>query len=121
MFVLNDLKNECLMVNEKNDFEMWHKRLGHISAKSLLDVSNNDVVIGMPKFNRNSILPVCEPCCKAKLTRNVMSLTNPTCKNMLELVHTDVWGPSQVPSIGGSRYSYIAGIKFKLDTTSNGC
>ena len=24
--------------------------------------------------------------------------------NKLELVHTDVWGPSKVPSFGGSRY-----------------
>ena len=98
------MRNHCLMVNEKNAFEVWHKRLGHISAKRLLNISNNDLVIGMPKLNRNSILPVCEPCCKAKLTRNVMPVMNPTCENMLDLVHTDVWGPSQVPSIGGSWY-----------------
>jgi hypothetical protein len=104
MFVLNDVKNHCLMVSEKNEFEMWHKRLGHINNKGLLNVCNNDLVIGMPKFNRNFVLPVCEACCKAKLTRNVMPILNPTCKNMLDLVHTDVWGPSQAPSIGGSKY-----------------
>ena len=104
MFVLDDVKNHCLMVSEKNEFEMWHKRLVHISTKTLLDVSNNDLVIGMRKFNRTFVLPVYEACCKAKLTINVMPILNSTCKNMLDLVHTDVWGPSQVPSIGGSRY-----------------
>ena len=42
MFVLNDEKNKCLMANEKNEFELWHKRLGHVSANKLLDISKND-------------------------------------------------------------------------------
>ena len=33
-----------------------------------------------------------------------MPMRNPTFKHPFKLVHTHVWGPSQVASIGGSRY-----------------
>ena len=33
---------------------------------------------------------------------------------MLELVHTDVWGPSQVQTLGGSRY-YLLLLMMQLE------
>ena len=32
---------------EKNKFELWCNRLGHVSAKRLLNMSNNDLVLGL--------------------------------------------------------------------------
>ena len=66
-------------------------------------MNNNDLVLGLPKFNRDCVLPICEPCCKVKPTRTIMPMRNPTFKYQLELVHADVWGSSHVATIGGSR------------------
>ena len=52
MYILNDTEKKCMIANEKNEFELWHKRLGHVSEKRLLNMSNNDLVHGLPKFNR---------------------------------------------------------------------
>ena len=90
MFILNDTEKKSMIANEKNEFELWHKRLGHVSAKRLQNMSNNDLVHGLPKFNRDCVLPFCDPCCKAKFTRTVMPMRNPTFNHPLELVPTDV-------------------------------
>ena len=47
----------------------------------------------------------CENCAYGKQKRFIfLSIGKQNKSEKLELVHTDVWGPSQVQSLGGSRY-----------------
>ena len=62
-------------------------------------MSVNDIVKTLHMFDKKSELPIYESCFKPKLTRAIKPL-----KYHIELVHTVVWGPSQEPSIVGSRY-----------------
>ena len=36
MFILNDTEKKWIFANEKNEFELWHKRLGHVRCKKIV-------------------------------------------------------------------------------------
>ena len=62
-------------------------------------------------------LKFCEDCVYGKAKRVSFKKTRRVPKtHLLELVHTDVWGPAQVSSLGGSRYfvSFIDDASRKL-------
>ena len=46
----------------------------------------------------------CIDCIKGKLTANVRKSKADRCKDVLEMIHTDICGPFTLPSIGGYRY-----------------
>lgn len=50
------------------DIETWHRRLGHVNYKSIVDMSENGMVKGM-HINLSSAPPKCEPCILRKQTR----------------------------------------------------
>lgn len=85
-------------------YMLWHKRLGHISKERVLQLS---------KLN---FIPVID-CMKGKTT-NMRKLDAKMSHALLEIIHTDVYGPFSVKTICGnsyfvsfiddfSRYSYI--------------
>ena len=42
-----DIHNEsCLYANDVNNNQLWHRRLGHASMKTLSKLVKNDLVIG---------------------------------------------------------------------------
>ncbi|KAL2253784.1 UNVERIFIED_CONTAM: Retrovirus-related Pol polyprotein from transposon TNT 1-94 [Sesamum indicum] len=88
---------------ENNKTNLWHKRLGHISMKGL-DFLRKDGILN----DCLGKLEFCDECIMGKHHR-VHFPTSPspnpsmsTC--ILDYVHADVWGPSNVPTHGGNRY-----------------
>ncbi|GAA0175078.1 hypothetical protein LIER_41841 [Lithospermum erythrorhizon] len=84
-------------VVEKQDPVVWHRRLGHPSAK---------VVSTLPfNFSLNNVLV--EPCdiyFQAKETRDLFpSSDNKACRSF-DLVHFDVWGPYKTRSTCGASF-----------------
>lgn len=81
------------------DTDIWHKRLGHLNFQSLSKmkkfVKGIDTKIN-PEF--------CDTCAFAKQCRNPFDGTRTRAKRPLELVHSDVCGPSSVASYDGKRY-----------------
>ncbi|GKA36825.1 ribonuclease H-like domain-containing protein [Tanacetum coccineum] len=74
---------------------LWHNRLGHL-ADQVLFVLKNDLSI-----SKNSFVPVCEVCHRAKQTGEPFPLSDHKSKTVGELVHLDLWGPYNVPSREG--------------------
>ncbi|RVW83244.1 Retrovirus-related Pol polyprotein from transposon TNT 1-94 [Vitis vinifera] len=74
-------RDTIAVADASTDTSLWHRRLGHMSEK------------GMKMLLSKGKLP---------------ELKTPKAEK-LELVHTDLWGPSPVASLGGSRY-YITFI-----------
>ena len=85
--------------------DTWHKRLAHVNSDGILRMVRKGVVRGI-KLSNNSMKSVCGDCVTGKAHRcNIPKLrSSPRSANMLDLVHSDVCGPMEVPSIGGSRY-----------------
>ncbi|KAH9781363.1 Integrase catalytic domain-containing protein [Citrus sinensis] len=79
---------------------LWHMRLAHMSEKGLKELSKQ----GLLGTDQISALEFCEKCVFGKATRQKFNPVKQETKNTLDYIHSDLWGPSQVPSHGGARY-----------------
>ncbi|KAG6407327.1 hypothetical protein SASPL_130316 [Salvia splendens] len=73
--------------------DLWHKRLSHISANGLETLVKKNVLPGA----QSSSFEKCSQCLEGKQNR-LSSKTNPPHRqpNLLDLVHSDVYGPLKV-------------------------
>ena len=81
---------------------LWHKRLGHMSTKGMMILVANGALECVMSID----MGLCESCVMGKQKRvNFTKIPRETKKVRLEMIHTDVWGPSPVLSLGGSRFN----------------
>lgn len=89
------------------DLELWHRRYGHLNAKSLEQLFRCEMVTGVKcpvGANDNNII-VCEPCVLGKQTRKPF----PACETkrssrVLEVIHSDVCGPVTPVGLDGVKH-----------------
>ncbi|KAH9685121.1 Integrase catalytic domain-containing protein [Citrus sinensis] len=79
---------------------LWHLRLGHMSERGLKEFQKNGV-FGSDKL---SSLGFCEDCILGKASRLKFESAVHSTKEKLAYIHSDLWGPAQVDSLGGCRY-----------------
>jgi hypothetical protein len=83
------------------DTSLWHHRLGHMSEKGMQILQKKNLLPDLKQID----LDFCEHCVYGKQKRvRFLRVEKEKKSESLELVHTDVWGPTQVSSLGGSRY-----------------
>ena len=78
---------------------IWHQKLGHMSEQGMKILADQKLLPGLAKVS----LPFCEQCVTSKQHRLKFNLSNSRSKDILELVHSDVW-QAPVKSIGGASY-----------------
>ena len=86
--------------------ELWHRRLGHIGMDRLKQLSSGTLVHGL---RLKSAIPhdasLCESCLAGKQHRTAMPKSVISRATVpLELVHSDLHGPTHVAAQGGYRY-----------------
>ncbi|KAL2246274.1 UNVERIFIED_CONTAM: Retrovirus-related Pol polyprotein from transposon TNT 1-94 [Sesamum indicum] len=80
---------------------LWHNRLGHMSEKGMNVLKSKG---RLPKLKSVEV-GHCEHCVFGKQKRvSFLTIGRTPRKEKLELVHTDLWGPAPVSSLGGSTY-----------------
>ncbi|GJV63964.1 retrovirus-related pol polyprotein from transposon TNT 1-94 [Tanacetum coccineum] len=114
-FVLHNVRDNCVYsldghamtgelnasVEEKDSLaQVWHKRLGHISEAGL-QVLEKQGLFGKKSLGK---LDFCENCVLGKSHRVSFGVGRHTTQGVIDYVHSDLWGPSQVESLGGKRY-----------------
>ena len=80
--------------------KLWHLRLGHMSIKGLKEL----VKQGVLENGKIGELVVCEDCVLGKSTRASFKKSQHKTRDILEYIHSDLWGPSQVLSLGGNMF-----------------
>nr|GFC44569.1 hypothetical protein [Tanacetum cinerariifolium] len=98
----------CLMAKvTSSQAWLWHRRLSHFNFDTINLLSNNDIVVGLPKlkFIKDHLCSSCE-LGKAKRKSFHTKLT-PSSKRRLHLLHMDLCGPMRVASINGKRYVFV--------------
>lgn len=81
----------------------WHRRLGHINKDYLNQMKT--AVQGMSFDEKVNIgKSSCATCCEGKQCRLPFKSTSQRSSDLLDIVHTDICGPMENVSIGGSRY-----------------
>jgi hypothetical protein len=83
------------------DTTLWHHRLGHMSEKGMKILHKRNLLLDLKQID----LDFCEHCVYGKQKRVIfLRVGKEKKRERLQLVHTDVWGPTQVSSLGGSHY-----------------
>jgi transposase InsO family protein len=85
-----------------NETMVWHTRFGRLPFKSLSLPQKHSMVKGLPIFKEQN--SPCESCILGKHKRTSFPQSSNQDKQHLELFHTDLCGPMQTESIGGSFY-----------------
>ncbi|KAH9794681.1 hypothetical protein KPL71_004983 [Citrus sinensis] len=80
--------------------KLWHVRLGHAGEKSLQTLMRH----GLLKGTKTCKLNFCEHCVVGKKTSVKFGTANHDTREILEYVHSYVWGPTKTASIGESHY-----------------
>jgi hypothetical protein len=75
-------------------------RLGHMSEHGLAVLSKR----GLLDEHSISKLDIYEHCVFGKHKRVKFDIATHSSKGILDYVHSDLWGPSRKPSLGGARY-----------------
>ena len=83
--------------------DLWHQRLGHPHFKVLHRIIST---YGLPTFAYNKISP-CDACLSSKSHKLPYAIPQHSTNRPLELVHSDLWGPSPVLSHLGHKYYVI--------------
>ncbi|KAJ9557496.1 hypothetical protein OSB04_012110 [Centaurea solstitialis] len=100
--------NFCFVSRASSDTNwLWHKRLSHLNFKTINQLCINNLVVGLPDF-RYTKVSLCSACEKGKQTRasfkskQISSISSP-----LQLLHMDLFGPVNVQSIVGKKYTLV--------------
>ena len=107
----NYKRKEIFSVNQTH---LWHLRLGHINLERICRMVTGELISPLDV----TALPVCKPCLEGKITLRPFKVIGYRAKEVLDLVHTDLCGPTSISARGGyeyfitfiddySRYGYI--------------
>ena len=99
------------------DYMLWHRRFAHHNHADIRMMFDNKWVEGVKLDSKLPPDPICEPCLAGKMHANPFPTSNHRAKHPLELVHTDIHGPTPVQSHQGYRYWAL----FKDDCTRLRC
>ena len=92
---------------------LWHQIMGHIGEKGLRALQGKGMVKGMTDCTLD--FDFCQHCIYGKQNRVRFASRATRAKGILELIHSDVFGPVHVPSLG--RYVYY--VSFIDDFSRN--
>lgn len=104
LYYLNEPSELASVVLPESDsdqkLKLWHHRLGHLNETDVKSVMKNQGI----KISDSEKLGFCETCALGKLTQKPFPKSSSRETNLLELVHTDLYGPMRTESIGKAKY-----------------
>lgn len=82
-----------------------HRRLGHIPIRAIRELVSKGFVSGI-ELTKSDEDQACDACVRAKSTRKSVPATREGTRatELGEEVHSDLWGPSRVATLGGRKY-----------------
>ena len=90
-------------LTNENSSMLWHKRLGHISKQRIQRLMSEGILDSL----NFSDLKICIECIKGKQT-NVRKIGANRSSSVLELIHTDIYGPFPTTSWNGQHFLLLS-------------
>lgn len=85
--------------------QVWHERLAHVDPSTILSMAKSKTITGISIQKSTTDSLPCDGCVRGKAHRTpIPKTTSSRSTKLLELIHSDVNGPLEIPSLGGSRY-----------------
>ena len=95
----------CLVAKVDNSW-LWHRRFCHIKFDNIVKVSNIFAIRDFPKITKPTNV-VCKECILAKEKKVFFPSNKFGTIKKLEIVHTNLSGPSRTRGFYGKRYFII--------------
>ena len=92
----------AVVVSSLPSLTLWHSRLGHASSSQVQQLASRGLLGSVSKDNFD-----CTSCQLGKQLALSFNNSESISNSIFELIHSDVWRPSPVASIGGSRYFVV--------------
>ena len=122
LYLLSQAHQPEVNLGEKTNLNIWHQRLGHPNMRTLQSIISK---YGLPTSSVNKSIS-CDACMSSKSHHLPYSNSLHQTSKPLEVIHSDLWGPSPVTSHIGNRYyisfiddytkyTWLYPLKFKSD------
>ena len=95
----------CLVAKVDNSW-LWHRRFCHINFDNIVKVSSTFEIRDLPKIVKPTNI-VCKECILAKQKKASFPRKKFSMTKKLEIVHTDLSGPSRTRGFYGESYFMI--------------
>ena len=106
LYMISCPRDTIAVADASIDTSLWHRRLSHMTEKGMKMLLSKGKLPELKSIN----FDMCESCILGKQKSvSFLKIGRTPKAEKLELVHTDLWGPSLVASLGGLRY-YITSI-----------
>ena len=92
----------AVAVSSISSLALWHARLGHASSSQVQQLASRGLLgsVSIENFD-------CVSCQLGKQPALPFNSSESISTNIFDLIHSDIWGPSPISSIGGSRYFVV--------------
>ena len=90
------------VVSASTSIELWHSRLGHVSLPHIKTLVFRGLLGSVSSSSFD-----CMPCQLSKQPALPFNNSESIASATFDLIHSYVWGPSLVPTVGGSGYIVI--------------
>ena len=81
---------------------LWHARLNHVSSSQVQQLASRGLLGSVSAENFD-----CVSCQLGKQPTLPFNSSETISTDIFDLIHSDVWGPSPISSIGGSQYFVV--------------
>jgi hypothetical protein len=102
IYVLSEIGNEKCCLGKEYEIWLWHRRMGHIYFDNLVKVSEREAVREMPQITKPTNM-FCKHCQQGKQTKMRFKSKEYSTKRPLEIVHTDLVGPTTTKGLKGEK------------------
>jgi hypothetical protein len=103
IYVLSEIGNEKCFVGNEDESWIWHRRMGHIQFDNLVKISRREEVREMPQITKLTNT-LCKHCQQGKQTKTRFKSKEYSMISPLEIVHTDLVGPTTTKGLKGEKY-----------------
>ena len=90
-----------------DDSWLWHRKLSHLNFKTMNSLVKRELVRGLPQkeFCQEGLCDACEKGKSKKASHRSKGMTD--IGSPLQLIHMDLFGPVNIPSISRKRYALV--------------
>ena len=103
IYILDRVNQVKCCISKEDESWLWHRRLGHIKFENLVKISRSKVVREMPEITK-PVNTMCKQCQHGKQTRMKFKTKEHSTTTFLELIHTDLCGPTKLKGFQGEKY-----------------
>jgi hypothetical protein len=103
IYVLSEIGNEKCCLGKEYESWLWHRRMGNIHFDNLVKVIKREAVREMPQITKPTNT-LCKHCQQGKQTKTRFKSKEYSMTRPLEIVHTDLDGPTTKKGLKGEKY-----------------